>query len=118
MGVREQRPGLAYITRQCGAAAIVIDAHLIDRLPDAADAPDLRLRISVAQAIGDATSHSSGCMAWSSLLACTDAAPPVAAPAEHDVAVILYRRSPFTAPAHYTRPGGMESRIEIVCFGY
>ena len=90
VGVREQRPGLAYITRQCGAAAIVIDAHLIDRLPDAADAPDLRLRISVEQAIGDATSHSPSCIAWSSLLACTDAAPPVAAPAERDVAVILY----------------------------
>jgi long-chain acyl-CoA synthetase len=27
VGVREQRPGLAYIARQCGAAAILIDAH-------------------------------------------------------------------------------------------
>jgi long-chain acyl-CoA synthetase len=33
VGVREQRPGLAYIARQCGAAAIVIDAHLADRAP-------------------------------------------------------------------------------------
>ena len=35
VGVREQRPGLAYIAQQCGAAAIVVDAALADRLPDA-----------------------------------------------------------------------------------
>ena len=31
VGVREQRPGLAYIARQCGAAAIVADADLVEQ---------------------------------------------------------------------------------------
>ena len=84
VGVREQRPGLAYILRQCGAVAIVIDADLADRLPDAADAPDLQLRI----AVGDAA----GCVALCDLMAeppAALAAAPVQ-PAESDTAVILY----------------------------
>lgn len=82
VGVREQRPGLAYIARQCGAAAIVIDADLADRAPRGDEAPDLRLHISV----GDAP----GCRPLAPLLACTEAPPPPAAPGEHAVAVILY----------------------------
>ncbi len=42
VGVREQRPGLAYIVRQCGAVAIVADAALAGRLPETDEAPDLR----------------------------------------------------------------------------
>ncbi len=92
VGVREQRPGLAYITRQCGAAAIVADAALADRLPDATEAPELRLRISV----GDAP----GCVALATLdlaphdLAAqhpaTTAPPPFSPPGDSTVAVILY----------------------------
>ena len=84
VGVREQRPGLAYILRQCGAAAVVIDAELADRLPDPAEAPDLQLRI----AVGDAT----GCVALRELMAEAPAALPAAPvqPAESDTAVILY----------------------------
>ncbi len=82
VGVREQRPGLAYIARQCGAAAIVIDADLAERAPRGDEAPDLRLHISVGEA--------PGCQPWAALLACADAPPPAATPAEHDVAVILY----------------------------
>ncbi|OYU88181.1 MAG: O-succinylbenzoic acid--CoA ligase, partial [Burkholderiales bacterium PBB5] len=85
VGVREQRPGLAWIAQQCGAVAVVADAALVDRLPLASEAPDLRLRISV----GDATS-APGCLSWATLAACTDAPPPGATPAEHAVAVILY----------------------------
>ncbi|HEY0883890.1 MAG TPA: AMP-binding protein, partial [Ramlibacter sp.] len=33
VGTREQRPGLAWIARQCGAACIVADASLADRVP-------------------------------------------------------------------------------------
>ncbi len=33
VGVREQRPGLAYIARQCGAVAIVFDVELAARVP-------------------------------------------------------------------------------------
>ncbi|HOB92560.1 MAG TPA: AMP-binding protein [Aquabacterium sp.] len=82
VGVREQRPGLAYIARQCGASAIVIDADLAERAPRGDEAPDLRLHISV----GDATD----CQPLAPLMACTDAPPPVAQPGEHAVAVILY----------------------------
>ncbi len=82
VGVREQRPGLAYIARQCGAAAIVADAALADRLPDPADAPGLRLRF----AVGDAP----GCISLAVLAECADPSPPPAAADEGDTAVILY----------------------------
>ena len=86
VGVREQRPGLAYIARQCGAVAIVIDADLADRAPRGDEAPDLRLHISV----GDVADGAPGCTPLAPLLACTDAPPPPALPTEHGVAVILY----------------------------
>ena len=82
VGVREQRPGLAYIARQCGAAAIVIDADLAERAPRGDEAPALRLHISV----GDAPA----CTPLALLLACGETPPPVPTPAEHAVAVILY----------------------------
>ncbi len=44
VGTREQGPGLAYIVNQCGAAGIVYDDDLHERVPDATDAPALRLR--------------------------------------------------------------------------
>ncbi len=44
VGVREQAPGLAYIVNQCGAAGIVYDDALEDRIPDAIAAPGLRVR--------------------------------------------------------------------------
>jgi long-chain acyl-CoA synthetase len=76
VGVREQRPGLAYIAQQCGAKAIAFDDALADRLPDGAEAPSLALRFAA-----------------SALAALADAAPappPAAATQETDVAVILY----------------------------
>ncbi|MEO7709666.1 MAG: AMP-binding protein, partial [Caldimonas sp.] len=47
IGTREQRPGLAYMLAQCGARAIVFDAELVDRVPDAAEVPSLRWRIAI-----------------------------------------------------------------------
>jgi len=82
VGVREQRPGLAYITRQCGAIAIVADAALVERLPTEADAPALTLRI----AIGGAP----GCVPFDELLGTSSSAPDAAERAETDVATILY----------------------------
>jgi len=82
VGVREQRPGLAYIARQCGAIAIVADATLVERLPDAGEAPALALRV----AIGGAP----GCVDYDTLVAHEGPAPTAADPAETDVAVILY----------------------------
>jgi long-chain acyl-CoA synthetase len=81
VGVREQRPGLAYIANQCGARAIVFDAELAQRIPDAAEAPALTLRVQVGGAGGD------------SLDALAGGAASANAPAtvrETDVALILY----------------------------
>src|SRR5512138_2124337 len=80
VGVREQRPGLAYIARQCGAMGIVCDAALAERLPTADDAPALRLRIAIGGA------H--GCIDYGELLAHELPPSPAADPAETDVAVI------------------------------
>ena len=76
VGVREQRPGLTYIAVQCGAMAIVFDDELSGRVPDAADAPALLLRIAASSldAPGIATC----------------AVPAIANVRETDVAVILY----------------------------
>ncbi len=44
MGTRLQTPEIAYILDHCGAVALVHDADLTDRLPAAAELPQLRLR--------------------------------------------------------------------------
>ena len=76
VGVREQRPGLAYIAFQCGAKAIAFDDELADRLPDAAEAPALTLRFAAS--------------GLAALAASAQTPPPAAATRETDVAVILY----------------------------
>ncbi len=83
IGVREQRPGLAFILNQCGASTIVFDAGLADRVPGAAEVPSLRSRIAVGAAAGAHTLEE--------LRAAGDApAAPVADVREQDTAVILY----------------------------
>jgi O-succinylbenzoic acid--CoA ligase len=101
VGVREQRPGLAYIARQCEAATIVTDAALAERLPDANEAPALRLRV----AIGSATR----CVSYDRLLAQESAVPAAADPAETDVAVILYTSGTTGNPK-----GAMLTHLNIV----
>ena len=83
VGVREQRPGLAYIAGQCGAKAIVFDAELAERIPDAAEAPSLGLRVVVG---------GTGAGSLAALAADAAASPPpaVASAGEDDVACILY----------------------------
>ncbi len=79
VGVREQRPGLAYIANQCGALAIVFDDELAGRVPDAADAPALALRIAA-----------STLNALAERGAAAPVVPTIADVHECDVAVILY----------------------------
>ncbi|MDP3820073.1 MAG: class I adenylate-forming enzyme family protein [Burkholderiales bacterium] len=76
VGVREQRPGLAYIANQCGAIAIVFDDELTERVPDTADAPALLRRIAANN--------------LATLTAAAQAIPAAAPTRETDVAVILY----------------------------
>ena len=91
VGVREQRPGLAYIVRQCGAIAVVADAALADRLPDAVEAPALRLRVLVGAAAHALPADAAATRALADLMTDADTAPPAAAAVqESDTAVILY----------------------------
>jgi long-chain acyl-CoA synthetase len=76
VGVREQRPGLAYIANQCGAMAIVFDDELTERVPDSSDSPALSRRISANS--------------LATLANAAQAIPPAAPTRETDVAVILY----------------------------
>jgi O-succinylbenzoic acid--CoA ligase len=75
VGVREQRPGLAYIARHCGAVGIVHDDALAPRVPDADEAPTLQHRLPASELV---------------LRPPAGAAPPAAPVQETDVAVILY----------------------------
>jgi len=95
VGIREQRPGLAYLAGQCEAKAIIFDDELAERLPTAADAPLLVLRLAAG-----------------SLSTWPDpggTAPTVAATRETDVAVILYTSGTTGRPK-----GAMLTQLSIV----
>ncbi|MBS1177677.1 MAG: O-succinylbenzoic acid--CoA ligase [Proteobacteria bacterium] len=81
VGVREQRPGLAYIANQCGAMAIVFDAELAERIPDAGDAPSLASRVAI---------DGPGDDSLAALAASGSPLPPVVCCSENDLAFILY----------------------------
>jgi O-succinylbenzoic acid--CoA ligase len=76
VGIREARPGLAFIAGQCGAVGIVFDDELADRVPSHEDAPALSLRLAASD--------------LASLAAADASPPPVAEARETDTAVILY----------------------------
>ncbi|MBR0696083.1 class I adenylate-forming enzyme family protein [Bradyrhizobium lablabi] len=80
LSTRQQKPEIAYVLADCGAKLLVHEATLADRVPDAADVPDLLHRISASD---DDASQFAGLL---------DNAP---APApeevrEEDIAMILY----------------------------
>jgi long-chain acyl-CoA synthetase len=80
LSTRQQKPEIAYVLTDCGAALLVHEASLADRLPDMADLPELRHRISVSD---DQTSQ---------FAALRDNAPAsaLAEVREEDIAMILY----------------------------
>ncbi|MCO5130411.1 MAG: acyl--CoA ligase [Xanthobacteraceae bacterium] len=81
LSTRLQRPEVAYMLTDCGAAAIVYETALADRLPDLAEVPDLRHRIVVEDRAGTPS------------LPQLAAHPPraaAAAVAEDDTALIMY----------------------------
>lgn len=95
VGVREQRPGLAYVAKQSGAKAIVFDDELVDRVPEGADAPALQIRLPAS--------------GLAALEAAGGPAPPAVATVETDVAVILYTSGTTGHPK-----GAMLTHLAIV----
>lgn len=77
VGTREQAPGLAFIINQCGAAGIVFDSELADRLPAG---EQLRLRVHVGAPVAHAVP----------LSALNGASVAAATVNEEDCAAILY----------------------------
>lgn len=100
LSIREQAPGIAYILEHCGAAAVVHDAELADRLPPAGAAPKLRLRACV----GD-----DGVSTLFNTLTSGPALAQAASVEEEDVAAILYTSGTTGRPK-----GAMLTHFNIV----
>ena len=101
LSIREQTPGLTYILKHSGASALVHDAMLENRLPDATQTPALRHRFVVGARNQDSRS-------FEQLLGCDPltATVPVA---EEDVAVIMYTSGTTGFPK-----GAMLTHLNVV----
>src|SRR5882757_7586110 len=80
LSTRQQKPEIAYVLADCGAKLLVHEASLADRVPVAADIPELKHRISVSD---DTVSQ------FAALLDNSRAQAP-AKVREEDTAMILY----------------------------
>ncbi|HEY3790774.1 MAG TPA: class I adenylate-forming enzyme family protein [Bradyrhizobium sp.] len=80
LSTRQQKPEIAYALNDCGAVMIIHEASLAERLPDAADVPELKVRIAIDDSRRSAFADLAG-------------AAPLAGHAEvgeEDTAMILY----------------------------
>ncbi len=70
-----QRAGLSFMLNQCGARAIVFDADLAARIPDANEVPSLALRVMIGAALDGAIGATGGAETLADLAAQPGADP-------------------------------------------
>ena len=81
LSTRQQKPEIAYVLADCGAALIIHEDGMADRLPDDNEIPTLLHRVSIGV--------TGGSLAFQDLIATETSQTPVAV-SEQDTAMILY----------------------------
>ncbi|MEO1198656.1 MAG: class I adenylate-forming enzyme family protein [Pseudomonadota bacterium] len=102
MSTRGRAPELSYMLNDCSAAGLVYEAELADRLPDATNVPDLKVRMS----IGD---HPDAANSLDRIIARGLTTLPAPQAREEDTAVILYTSGTTGNPK-----GAMLTHLNIV----